>query len=64
VRKVKTEIKKLLQEYHKRFGDKFPTECFEFGSEEQLAELVKRCLDQGKPAYVAYNLVFDGSLDY
>ncbi len=59
------KFRDLNKKYRRRFGDGFPTEHFSFGSAEQLAKLIQRCLDEGKPAREVYDFAADGEdVDY
>jgi hypothetical protein len=53
-------VRNLNREYQRRFGGGFPTEHFGFGDAAQLAELIQKCLDEGKPAREVYNFAADG----
>lgn len=55
---------KLWDEYHDRFGEWFPTMCFQTDSPEETNLKMKECLDRGKPAEVVYNLDYSEDILY
>lgn len=47
-----TELEKLLDEYEKMFDDYFPMIPLAWGrTDEEVAKLIKECLDKKKDAY-------------
>lgn len=47
-----SEFQKVFKEYANTFGDNFP--MYQLGrdrSEDEVVEMIKRCLDEGKDVY-------------
>lgn len=39
----------LLEEYERKFGDRFPTFVFRCYGAEEINQMVKECIDSGEP---------------
>ena len=52
----------LMDQYEKRFGDIFPTMCFQMDSEDEMAAKIQYCLNKGEPAERLFNI--DGDVIY
>ena len=45
-------LERLLKEYAEKFGDGFPMIPVAWGiTEEEVCEMIKKCIDEGKDAY-------------
>ena len=53
---TKVNIMSLMDKYEQKFGDIFPTMCFQTDTDAELADKMKQCLQQGKPAEELFNL--------
>ena len=42
-------MEKLLNEYVKKFDDNFPMFLFRTVSEDEIKEIIKKCIDENKP---------------
>ena len=46
----------LLGKYEEKFGDMFPTMCFQDDSQQELAEKIQECLDKQTSAEVLFEI--------
>lgn len=53
-------MNELLNKYKKQFGEEFPLMLFRSVSEEDISEIIEKCLKDGKP----YEPNLDDSADY
>lgn len=59
------DIMDLFEEYAKRFGDGFPMIPLGWGrSDDEVAEMIKKCLKAGKDAYQMGYLKDDAGVIY
>lgn len=52
----------MWEEYHNRFGEWFPTMCFQTDTEKQTLEKMSACLKEDKRAEELYNLDYSKNL--
>ena len=50
------ELMKMMDLYEKRFGDMFPTMCFQTDTNEEMIEKMNQCIKAGKPAKEFFGL--------
>ena len=56
------EILKMMDLYEEKFGDIFPTMCFQTDTDEEMIDKMDQCIKAGKPAKELFGL--DYSNDY
>lgn len=50
------KLEKAMNRYHDKFGKHFPTMCFTITSDEELIEMIDKCLKADKSAEELYKL--------
>lgn len=53
------KIDKLMDAYEGKFGDMFPTMCFQMDSDEEIADKIQQCLDKNTPAEELFDIKDD-----
>lgn len=52
----KDRFQSLWDDYHERFGEWFPTMCFQSDTREDITRRLQECLDAGQMAEELYGL--------
>lgn len=51
-----------MQEYMGKFGDYFPTMCFQTDTEEQMIERINQCVKENKTAEELFDLDYENNV--
>lgn len=58
------KLLQALDEYYDTFDDAFPTMCFPTDSDEEWIEKIQRCINQGQPASIVFDLKYTEDRKY
>ena len=50
------DLMKMMDLYEEKFGDMFPTMCFQTDTHEEIAEKIDQCIKAEKPAKELFGL--------
>lgn len=53
---------KIMSKYEKRFGDIFPTMCFQDASKDELKKMALQCIDKNTPAEELFDLDYENNV--
>lgn len=52
-------LMKLLDAYYEKFGDMFPTMCFQTATDKEMKTMIERCIKEDKSAEELFDLDYD-----
>lgn len=50
---------KLLDAYYEKFGDMFPTMCFQTSTDKEMKAMIEQCIKEDKSAEELFDLDYD-----
>ena len=52
-------LMELLDAYYEKFGDTFPTMCFQTSTDKEMKAMIERCIKDDKSAEELFDLDYD-----